>query len=414
MDAIITVDESQRIVLFNKAAERIFGVEAKDAVGASLDRFIPERFRRTHSGDMEAFAKSGETRRQMGRLGTLTGLRIDGSSSPSRPPSRRPKMPASDISPSSCVTFPTGRSSRRSCFKPRRWRGSAALAGGVAHDFNNLLMAIFNYHSLAIRRLEPGRAASQMGFARERSLAERAAAVTPQVASIAQAGHHPDRAGTPPRHRQPRADAPPTDRGRRGAEAGARGPGYGPRAGGPLHLEQIVMNLVVNSRDAMTNGGTVTIESGNIILDNSYCETHVGAVPGPHVMVAVTDTGVGMTADVMARIFEPFFTTKEPGKGTGLGLATCHGIVTQNGGHIAVYSGRRNQPPSGCFSRSLRGARRRPDGRRILHQGRRRHRDRSGRRRQRRHPQTGDRVARPCRLPAFWLPRTACVPIASR
>jgi PAS domain S-box-containing protein len=211
------------------------------------------------------------------------------------------------------------------------------LAGGIAHDFNNVLMVIRGYSELLHDKLRGTDRLSAMtgeiqqaadratGLVRQLLAFSRKQVLQPQVLSL-------NTVVTNIEKMLQRLIGEDIEL------ATALTPSLGCVKADPGQLEQAIMNLAVNARDAMPDGGRLTIETSDVDLDESYAQQRLGARPGSFVLLAVTDTGHGMDKETQARIFEPFFTTKEKGKGTGLGLATVYGIVKQSGGYIWVYS----------------------------------------------------------------------------
>jgi PAS domain S-box-containing protein len=211
------------------------------------------------------------------------------------------------------------------------------LAGGVAHDFNNMLGVIIGNAEMSLGQVKDGdpirtnlleilaaarRSADLtrqlLAFARKQTIDPKVLDLNDAVASMLSMlrrliGEDIDLTWKPGHDLRPvKID--------------------------PIQIDQILANLLVNAKDAIAGGGNVTIETANVVFDETYCEAHVGFVPGRFVMLAVSDSGIGMDEDALRHIFEPFYTTKEVGKGTGLGLSTVYGIVKQNNGFINVYS----------------------------------------------------------------------------
>src|SRR5216117_2233368 len=211
------------------------------------------------------------------------------------------------------------------------------LAGGIAHDFNNILTAITGYADLLLEDL--GATDPRRQDADEiHKAADRAAGLTRQLLAFSRQ-----------QVLQPTvlevntlvSDLEKMLRRLLGEDVALStrlAPTTGRVKADPGQLEQVIMNLAVNARDAMPNGGKLTLETANVDLDDAYAADHYPARAGPFVMLAVSDTGIGMSEETQAHMFEPFFTTKEKGKGTGLGLATVYGIIKQSGGFIWVYS----------------------------------------------------------------------------
>ena len=333
-DAIIGKTLDGVVTSWNRAAERLFGYAATEMIGSSISRLIP----RDREDDMKQILyriANGESieHYETERV-TKDGRRITVSLmvSPIRDEDGR-VIGASKIA----RDITREKQLERRLRQAQTMEAIGQLAGGIAHDFNNLLTAINGYTSLALmlpevqgplqHYLRQVDAAGQrataltqqlLAFSRKQVLHPRVLNVNSIIAAmeplLTRVIHESIEFRT------------------------VLDPAVSPIEADPHQVEQVLMNLVVNARDAMPSGGKITIEVANAVLDETYAKQRVDVSPGEYVMLAVSDTGTGMDPATQARIFEPFFTTKPVGKGTGLGLSTVYGIVKQSGGHVTVYS----------------------------------------------------------------------------
>ncbi|MBN1944831.1 MAG: PAS domain-containing protein [Bradymonadales bacterium] len=211
------------------------------------------------------------------------------------------------------------------------------LAGGVAHDFNNMLGAILGYTDFALDQVDPT-SPLVADLWEIRKAAERSAELTKQLLSFARKQTIVPKVLDPNQIVSQMLKMLRRVVGEDIDLVWAPGEQIGPVYMDPAQVNQIVVNLCVNARDAITDTGRITVKTESCVLDEEYCSSHTDAIPGEYVMLSVSDDGCGMDRSTVERLFEPFFTTKELGRGTGLGLSTIHGIVKQNGGHITVNS----------------------------------------------------------------------------
>jgi PAS domain S-box-containing protein len=360
-DAIVGVDADGRIALVNTQTERLFGYRREELVGELVEILVPHGVRAAHPAYRSRYFADPQ-QRPMGAGTQLTGRRKDGTEFPveislSALDTEDGLLVSASVRD---VTDRTEALAERERLKSQaererlegqlhqsqRLESLGQLAGGVAHDFNNLLGAILNYAAFVEEEItaaaaRPGGAAwVPVGRDVEqiRRAAERATNLTHQLLAFGRREIVQPRVlnlndivaeveqllrRTLGEHIELTTDL-----------AG----GLWPVLADPGQLEQVLVNLAVNARDAMPQGGRLTIDTTNLDVDDDYASTRHGLKIGRHVRLRVSDTGTGMPKHVLNRVFEPFFTTKPKGEGTGLGLATIYGIITQADGHAQLYS----------------------------------------------------------------------------
>jgi PAS domain S-box-containing protein len=334
-DAIVTIDGTSRILFANPAVEAVFGYTPAELVGKPLTILMPKRLAPLHEHGMARFIATGKRNIEW-RGAALTGLHRDGREIPIEISFGERVVEDQRIFTGIIRDMSEKRALEEQYRQSQKMEAVGKLAGGIAHDFNNLLTAIQGYAIMLKDGLEPGstqhddvgeilraseRAASLtsqlLAFSRQQVLAPRAVRLSDSLRSVEPMlrrllGEHIDVVVRPVDVTDIMAD--------------------------PGQIEQVILNLAVNARDAMLDGGRLVLETHEFTADDAFSRAHAGVKPGDYVVLVVSDTGCGMDEATAARIFEPFFTTKEVGKGTGLGLSTVYGVVQQSGGAIEVDS----------------------------------------------------------------------------
>jgi hypothetical protein len=357
-DAMVCVDGDGRIALVNAQAERLFGYHRKELVGQPVEILVPEAARQVHPGHRAGYVGDPKPR-PMGAGMELVGRRRDGSTFPAEI-----SLSAIDTDEGVLVTAAVRDVTERleaqaereglrsqaerarleqQLQQSQRLESLGQLAGGVAHDFNNLLGVISNYAAFVAEEFKnpSGDAPSESVMSDIEQIqlaAERATRLTRQLLAFAR------REVVQPRVLNLNEAVTSILKllyrtlGEHVELVTGLDPGLDLVLADQGQIEQILVNLAVNARDAMPGGGKLSIETSNVDVDEAHAATHANLAPGRYVVLKVSDSGSGMPPEVADRAFEPFFSTKPEGEGSGLGLATIYGIVAQAGGNVRIYS----------------------------------------------------------------------------
>jgi PAS domain S-box-containing protein len=361
-DAFVGVLGNGEIVLANGQAEALFGYSREELIGGQIEQLIPPRFAQNHVAHRDQYFVYRHPR-PMGAGLELCAQRKDGSEFPAEISLSSITLDSGQVLATAAIRDITDRVAvararerleaeaekerlLNQLHHARRLESLGELAGGIAHDFNNLLAVIINYAGFVGEDLdagEPGASAEKRIVMRAdveqiSVAAERAAHLTRQLLAFAR------REVVQPDVVDVNAVVTAVEQllrrtlGEHIELHSELEPGLRSVLIDPGQVEQILVNLAVNARDAMPEGGVLKIDTANIEIDDGYADGRPELSPGPYVRLRVSDNGSGMPREVAERAFDPFFTTKAPGRGTGLGLATVYGIVQQAGGRASIYS----------------------------------------------------------------------------
>ena len=357
-DAMVCVDAGGRIVLVNAQTERLFGYRRDELAGQPVEILVPDAIKASHPEHRAAYVADPRPR-QMGAGLELAGRRRDGSTFPAeislsaidtgegilvsaavRDVSERLELQAER---ERLKTQAERDRLERQLHQSQRLESLGQLAGGVAHDFNNLLAVISNYAAFVAEEIASQTPQDQWRVVREdigqiQRAAERAAGLTHQLLAFARRDVIQPRVLNLNHVIEGVEQLLLRTLGEHVELSTDLAAGLGPVLADPGQIEQVLVNLAVNARDAMPGGGKLIVATASAEVDTDHAASRVGLVPGRYNSLKVSDTGTGMPQEVIDRAFEPFFTTKPSGEGTGLGLATVYGIITQLGGYVQIYS----------------------------------------------------------------------------
>ncbi|KAB8334526.1 response regulator [Scytonema tolypothrichoides VB-61278] len=335
-DAIVVQDLDNRIRFWNKGAEDLYGWKTTEAIGKNVNQLLyPAETLCQLQNLQESLALSGSWHGELHQV-TREGKEIIVAS-------RWTLMGEEDGQPKSILTVNTDITEKKQLeaqfLRAQRLESIGTLASGIAHDLNNILTPILTAAQLLQLKLPNIDERSQQMFSTIETNTKRGAALVKQVLQFARGVESKKRTIVQVNHLFSEIKQIVQETFPKSIEFCTNiKSDLWAIVGDATHLHQVLMNLVVNARDAMLDGGTLKISAENVFIDEHYARMNLEATVGSYIMITVADTGIGMSPEVVDRIFEPFFTTKEFGKGTGLGLSTVRGIITSHGGFVNVSS----------------------------------------------------------------------------